>query len=137
MGLDPTGFYADLAQTIVLPALRDNGFQAAIWVKGDEVFDPVQGIVTSPGVWGVNPCYAVYGGGMTGLYPGVFTKTDPKTLSRIHKKEMYLDAASLGNLEVRPDDLFQDENGNLFEILQSWAINPGGYNIAWRLMVGK
>lgn len=118
-------------------ALQADGFQAAIWVKSGEVFDPVQGKVTKPAVWGVIDCYAVYGGGATGLYPGVSVTTDQKTLSRKVKKEMYIDAVSLGTVIPQPDDLFQDELGFLLEITRVDCINPGGVAVLWKLQVSK
>jgi hypothetical protein len=135
MSIDPTGFYANLRNKVASPLIQEYGFQGSVWVKSAEVFDPVAGAITSPAVWGQNPCFAVYGGGKTGKYPGVAIKTDPKTLTRVRTKEMFADAVALGTVVPAPDDLFEDEQGNLFEIMEVEMTNPGGVTLLYNLTV--
>lgn len=135
MSVDPTGFYAGLRDNTVLPNIKQYGFPCFVWVKAGEVFDPVTGTVTSPAVYGINPTFAIYGGGKTGKYPGVTLSNDAnKTLGRLKKKTIYMEASILGIVPA-PEDLFQDETGGLLEILTVEAYNPGGVYLLWLLTV--
>jgi hypothetical protein len=132
MPLDPNGFYANLQNNLVYPLLQQFGFSAAIQVKAGEVFNPVTGMITTPATWYVFPCVAVYGGGGSGERPGVSTETEGKTLNRVTKKEVFLDA-SLLTITPTPDDLFQDEVGNTWEIRRVEPTNPGGVTVMWKI----
>lgn len=134
MSVDPTGFYANLRDTTVLNSIRQYGFPCQVWVKSQEVFDPVSGTVTSPAVYGVNPTFAIYGGGKSGKYPGVVINTSDKTLERVRKKQLFVEASVLGIVPA-PQDLFFDETGSLLEILTVEATNPGGVTVLWNLVV--
>lgn len=112
------------------------GFDAAIQVRTGGVLDPVSGTLSSTGTFFVFPCKAVYGGGSSGKRAGVTKDTEGKTLTRKTSKEVYLDSSIL-EIEPNPDDLFQDENGDTFEILSASKTNPGGVNVLWRLSVVK
>jgi hypothetical protein len=135
MSIDPTGFYANLRDTTALDSIRQYGFPCQVWVKNDEVFDPVTGTISSPAVYGINPTFAIYGGGKSGKYPGVSFGNDAnKTLGRITKKTVYMEASVLGIVPA-PQDLFFDETGTLLEILTVEGYNPGGVYILWILSV--
>jgi hypothetical protein len=135
MSVDPSGFYANLRDTTALQAIKQYGFSCAVWVKNAEVFDPVTGTITSPAVYGVNPTFAIYGGGKSGKYPGVVVANDAgKTLGRITKKTVYMEASVLG-IVPGPQDLFFDEFGTLLEILTVEGYNPGGLVLMWILTV--
>lgn len=136
MSLDQSGFYAGLRDSTVLSLLTKFGFDAAIQVRTGGVLDPVSGTLSSVGTTFVFPCKAVYGGGSSGKRAGVTKETEGKTLTRKTSKEVYLDASIL-QIEPNPDDLFQDENGNTFEIMTVSKTNPGGVNVLWRLSVVK
>jgi hypothetical protein len=129
-------FYTGLRDGVALQLLQQFGFKCAVQVKSGEVFDPVQGIITTPATWFVFPAYGVYGGGNTGKSSGNTKSTDGNTLARVVKKEVYLDASVL-TIAPSPDDLFQDENGDTFEILSVQDTNPGGVTVLWKLIVAR
>lgn len=129
MALDQNGFYAGLRDGIATQMIQQYGFACSIWVKSNEVFDEVAGTVTTPALYGVNPAFAIYGGGKSGKYPGVSVSNDAnKTLGRLRKKDVYVEASVLGIVPA-PEDLFQDETGTLLEILSVEIYNPGGVTI--------
>lgn len=135
MSIDPTGFYAGLRDGLASPLIQRYGFPCAIWVKSGEVFDQVSGTISQAAVYGVNPTFALYGGGKSGKYPGVTTSNDTgKTLGRLKKKQVFVEASVLGIIPA-PEDLFEDETGLLLEILTVEATNPGGLNVMWNLSV--
>lgn len=128
MSVDPTGFYAGLRDGVATQMLQQYGFPCAVWVKSGEVFDEISGTVTTPALYGVNPTFAIYGGGKSGKYPGVSINNDGKTLGRLRKKDVYVEASLLGIIPS-PEDLFEDETGTLLEILSVEIYNPGGVTI--------
>ena len=132
MPLDASGFYANLRDGVTLSLLKKYGFQAAIQVKTGEVYDPTTGTITTPAQWTVFPCWAIYGGASSGSQQS----NDSKSLTRVIKKDAYLDASTLSIIPT-PDDLFQDENGNTFDILTVAATDPGGVTVLWQITMVK
>lgn len=135
MALDSNGFYAGLRDGLASPLIQRYGFPCAIWVKSNEVFDNISGTISQAAVYGINPTFAIYGGGKSGKYPGVSTTNEGnKTLGRMKKKSIFVESSILGIVPA-PEDLFQDESGLLLEILTVEATNPGGVNLLWNLTV--
>jgi hypothetical protein len=128
--------YAALRDGTAKKLFAKYGFKAAVMEKSaSESFDPIAGIVTNT-QWVAHPCYALYGGGRSGRYPGVQYDRETGNLVRKTTEDIYLDASTL-DITPTPDHRFRDENGAIREIVGSQAINPGGVVVLWRATVKK
>lgn len=131
--VDPSGFFATMRDDVAYPLLQQFGFTGAILVQTNATFNPVTGMLTSPGSQFSFACQALYGsGGRTSS--GVTKTTEGKTLTRVTTKEVNVDATLL-TIQPSTDDKFEDESGLTYEILSVSPVNPGGLTVMWKLMV--
>lgn len=128
---------ASVTNGLVDPMFAAYGFDCFLVVPAAQTFDAVKGEITSgPDIY--IKARGVYGGtsSSTTFSAGLQITVEPKTATRKKSKTVNLQASTL-KVDPDTDMQYQDENGELYDIVKVLGYTIGGPVLMWSITAKK